>query len=120
MRHSSIPKWRQCTRQCLRTYTSTFKLYRVCYFRLYKVCPWCGFEFDCYHYHDICPYCGHPNMDIGNNPNGIGNNPNGNIGNNPNTNVSNDPPPQPGFVLFPELLLPTSELALFPELAFYA
>jgi hypothetical protein len=28
-------------------------------------------------------------------------------------------PVQPGFVFFPELLLPTSPLSLFPELAFY-
>jgi hypothetical protein len=32
---------------------------------------------------------------------------------------NDDDPPVPGFVFFPELLLPTSTLALFPELAFY-
>lgn len=79
------------TKKCVKTYTTSFKLYKVCCFRLYKVCPCCGCEFD-YHYFDgECPGC----------------------------RDNDDPPPQPGFVFFPELLLATSPLALFPELAFY-
>lgn len=83
------------TMQCVKTFQSEFKLYRISYYCLYKVCPWCGCEFECYEYNE-CPNCGNP----------------GNDGDDPD-------PPQPGFVLFPELLLPTSQLAMFPELAFY-
>lgn len=86
--------WPPSGKECLCTYTSIFKLYKVSYYRLYKVCPQCGCEFDCQFYED-CPVCS------------------GNPGNNPD-NI----PPQPGFVFFPELLLATSPLELFPELAF--
>ncbi|SDF60479.1 hypothetical protein [Sporolituus thermophilus] len=93
-----IPNWPlpKSTKKCVKTYTSTLKLYEVSFFRLYKVCLWCGCEFDYYNFHGVCPFCG-------DNPNG--------------DNI--DDPPQPGFVFFPELLLATSPLALFPELAFY-
>lgn len=82
--------------ECKGIYSSTFKLYKITYYRLYIVCPVCGCEFDC-ELNEICPYCE-------NNP--------GNPGNH------NSNPPQPGFVFLPELLLPTDSLALFPELAF--
>lgn len=96
--YSGVPNWHlaKSTKKCIKTNTSIFKLYEVCYFRLYKVCSWCGCEFDYYFFHGVCPCCG----------------------DNRNIDNSNDPP-QPGFVFFPELLLETSTLALFPELAFY-
>ena len=95
--YSGVPNWHlaKSTKKCIKTNTSIFKLYEVCYFRLYKVCSWCGCEFDYYFFRGVCPCCGD------------------------NPNINNNDPPQAGFVLFPELLLPTSELALFPELAFY-
>lgn len=99
MRNSGYCYYPKYTRECIATYSSTFKLYEISYYRLYMVCPLCGCEFDC-DLNEICPYCE-------NNP--------GNPGNpgNPNSN-----PPQPGFVFLPELLLPADSFALFPELAF--
>ena len=95
---SNAPNWQLAkpNKKYIKTYTSNLKLYEVYYFKLYKVCPWCGCEFDYYFFHGICPCCA----------------------DNPSSNNSDDPP-QPGFVFFPELLLATSPLALFPELAFY-
>ena len=84
------------TYECIKTITLTFKLCYVSTYRLYTVCQRCGCEFDYYYFQGICPYCG----------------------NNLILNYIDDPP-QPGFVFFPELLLETSPLALFPELAFY-
>lgn len=87
--YSGTPNWHlaKSTKKCIKTYTSILKLYEFYFFRLYKVCSWCGCEFDYYYFHGVCPCC--------------------------------DDPPQPGFVFFPELLLETSPLTLFPELAFY-
>lgn len=85
--------WLKPTIKCVKTYQSVFKLYKITYYCLYQVCPCCGCEFECCGYYK-CPYCG-------------------------NSVNNGDDPPQPGFVLFPELLLPTSQLAVFPELAFY-
>ncbi|XEQ93846.1 hypothetical protein SCACP_27430 [Sporomusa carbonis] len=79
----------KCTKKCIKIYEANFKLYRVCHYRLYKVCPRCGCEFDYYCY-CVCPCCG-------DNP---------------------DEPPEAGFVFFPELELETSPFTLFPELAF--
>lgn len=96
--YSGVPNWHLAkpTKKCIKTYSSTLKLYEVHFARLYKVCSWCGSEFDYYFLHGVCLYCGDkPNID------------------------NSDDPPQPGFVFFPELLLETSPLALFPELAFY-
>ena len=92
VRYSCASDWNllKPTKKCIKTYTSFLKLYEVCSFRLYKVCPWCGCEFDYHYYQGECPCCG-----------------------------DDDPPPQPGFVFFPELQVETSSLALFPELAFY-
>lgn len=81
------------TKKCIKIYCSKIKLYEFCFFRLYKVCSCCGCEFDDYFFHGVCPYC--------------------------DEKLNIDDPPQAGFVFFPELLLPTAELALFPELAFY-
>ncbi|GMB00878.1 hypothetical protein PIPA1_36770 [Pelosinus sp. IPA-1] len=96
--YSGVPNWyfSKSTKNCINTYTLTLKLYEVYFTRLYKVCLWCDCEFNYYFFHGVCPYCGDK----------------------PNFNNSDDPP-QPGFVFFPELLLATSPLALFPELAFY-
>ena len=80
----------QCTRKCVKTYKLIFKVYKIYYYRLYRICSWCGYEYD-YELYPSCPCCG---------------------------NSLVDDPPQAGFVLFPELLLETSPLKLFPELAF--
>lgn len=86
-RQCHLPK---CTKECIKTYKSTFKLYKLCRYRLYKVCPWCGHEFDYYFYH-ICPCCG-------DNPDGA---------------------TDGLFIFFPELEVETSPSRLFPELFFY-
>lgn len=86
-KHWGLPR---PTKEYVEAYKSEFRLYRICYYRLYRVCPWCGCEYDCALY-SVCPSSA-----------------NGNPGN----------PPEPGFVFFPELLVETSSLSLFPELAF--
>lgn len=43
-------------KKCVKTFTSTFKLYRICHYRLYKVCPRCRHEYD-YHRYGMCPKC---------------------------------------------------------------
>lgn len=40
------------------TYHACFKLYKVCYTRLYKCCPHCGHEFDYHKHRGCCPHCG--------------------------------------------------------------
>lgn len=41
---------------CVKTFTCTYKLYRVCTYRLFKVCPRCGHEYD-YYKHPGCMKC---------------------------------------------------------------
>ena len=101
----------QPAKKCVNSYSLTFRLYKVSFVRLYKVCPLCGCEFDCHYFHGVCPYCG-------DNPNS--GNPNGDTPSDDNLNNDNsNDPSQPDFVLFPELLVETSPLTLFSELAFY-
>lgn len=79
----------KCTKKCVKTYRQIFKLYKVCHYQLYVVCPYCGCEFD--HRRHLCPCCG-------NSPN--------------NSNPGS-------FIFFPELQVETSLSQLFPELFFY-
>lgn len=75
------------TEECLRTYEQIYELYDI---HLYKVCSWCGLEYD-YYPRCTCPCCGD----------------------------FSDDPPAGGFVFFPELEVETSLSRLFPELFFY-
>ena len=54
------PKFCGCkpTKKCLKTFDCTFKLYRLSYCRLYKVCQSCGHEYDFHHHVGVCPRCG--------------------------------------------------------------
>lgn len=54
------PKFCGCkpTKKCLKTFDCTFKLYRLSYCRLYKVCQSCGHEYDFHHHGGVCPRCG--------------------------------------------------------------
>jgi len=45
-------------KECIKTYKSYYKLYRICHYRMYKVCPCCGHEFDYYRHRGTCPKCG--------------------------------------------------------------
>ena len=45
-------------KECIKTYKTYYKLYRVCEFRLYKCCPCCGHEFDYHSHRGTCPKCG--------------------------------------------------------------
>jgi hypothetical protein len=45
------------TRECVKTYKTYYKMYRICTYRLYKVCSHCGAEFDYYHQRGLCPSC---------------------------------------------------------------
>lgn len=45
-------------KECIKTYKSYYKMYRVCQYRLYKVCPCCGHEFDYHKHRGMCPKCG--------------------------------------------------------------
>lgn len=45
-------------KECVKTYKSYYKLYKVCQYRIYKVCPCCGHEFDYHRQRGVCPKCG--------------------------------------------------------------
>lgn len=44
-------------KECVKTFTCQYKLYRICMYRLVKVCPRCGMEFDYHHHRGMCPHC---------------------------------------------------------------
>lgn len=46
-------------KKCVKTFKSVYKLYKVCQYRLYKICSCCGSEYDFYRYNCHCPRCGH-------------------------------------------------------------
>lgn len=50
-------KMPKCKKECVKTFTTQYKLYRTCCYKLYKVCNRCSHEFDYYRYH-TCPHCG--------------------------------------------------------------
>ena len=64
------PKLCNCKpmKKCLKTFDCTFKLYRISFCRLYKVCQSCSHEYDFHHHGGVCPKCGakffHANMDM--------------------------------------------------------
>ncbi len=45
------------TKECVKTYKTYYKMYKISTYRLYKVCPHCGLEFDFYGCRGICPRC---------------------------------------------------------------
>ena len=45
-------------KECVKTYKSYYKIYKVCQYRLYKICPCCGHEFDYHKHRGTCPKCG--------------------------------------------------------------
>jgi len=45
------------TKECVKTFTSCYKLYRICHYKLYKVCHRCGHEFEYHHHQGMCPKC---------------------------------------------------------------
>jgi hypothetical protein len=45
------------TKECVKTYKTYYKMYKICTFRLYKVCTRCGLEFDYYGCRGMCPRC---------------------------------------------------------------
>lgn len=45
-------------KECVKTYKSYYKIYKVCQYRLYKICPCCGHEFDYHKHRGMCPKCG--------------------------------------------------------------
>lgn len=45
------------TRECVKTYKTCYKMYRICTYCLYKVCSRCGAEFDYYAHRGLCPRC---------------------------------------------------------------
>jgi len=45
------------TRECVKTYKTYYKMYRICTYCLYKVCSRCGAEFDYYAHRGLCPHC---------------------------------------------------------------
>lgn len=47
-------------KECVQTFKCCYKLYRICYYRLYKLCPHCGHEYDHHQHQGMCPKCGHP------------------------------------------------------------
>jgi hypothetical protein len=45
------------TKECVRTYKTYYKMYKISTYRLYKVCSRCGAEFDYYGHRGLCPRC---------------------------------------------------------------
>lgn len=44
-------------KECVKTYKCYYKLYKISHFRLFKVCPCCGVEYDYHHHRGMCPRC---------------------------------------------------------------
>ncbi len=44
-------------KECIKTFTCVYKLYKTCRYRLYKVCPRCSYEFDHHQHRGVCPKC---------------------------------------------------------------
>lgn len=42
------------TKRCDISYNSLYKLYEITFFSLYRVCQWCGYEYQ-YYFHGECP-----------------------------------------------------------------
>lgn len=51
-----IPKMK-CEKECVKTFTCTYKLYKICCYKLYKACPRCHYEFDYHKHGGMCPRC---------------------------------------------------------------
>lgn len=52
-----IPKYKCKTeKKCVKTFSATYKLYKICQYRLYKCCTRCGHEYD-YEEYKACPRC---------------------------------------------------------------
>lgn len=45
-------------KECVKTYKTYYKVYKVCQYRMYKICPCCGHEYDYHRHHGMCPKCG--------------------------------------------------------------
>jgi len=45
------------SKECVKTYKTYYKMYKICTYRLYKVCCRCGTEFDYYGHRGMCPKC---------------------------------------------------------------
>lgn len=52
-----VPKVSPPTKECVKTYKCCYKLYKICHYKLFKVCPRCGHEFDHHHHQGMCPKC---------------------------------------------------------------
>ncbi|MGI6092015.1 MAG: hypothetical protein ACOYD5_03290 [Negativicutes bacterium] len=52
----NMPKMK-CEKKCVKTFKCTYKLYKICCYRLQKVCPRCGHEFDYHRHRGMCPRC---------------------------------------------------------------
>lgn len=50
-----IPKPEKC---CIKTWKSCFKLYKICHYRVYIICPHCNCEYDYRYHRGCCPKCG--------------------------------------------------------------
>lgn len=55
VKYSCRPK--NCCKRCIGTYVTKYKVYENCCYSVYKVCNYCGAEYDHKKYH-ACPKCG--------------------------------------------------------------
>lgn len=52
-----MPKMKCKTeKKCVKTFSCTYKLYKVCTYKIIKVCPRCGCEYE-HGRHPVCPKC---------------------------------------------------------------
>ncbi|CUH95458.1 hypothetical protein P22_1529 [Propionispora sp. 2/2-37] len=55
--YCDIPKMPKMEKECVKTFKCVYKLYRICQYKVFKVCPTCGHEFDSAYHHGVCPKC---------------------------------------------------------------
>ena len=52
-----MPKMKCKTeKKCVKTFSCTYKLYKICTYKMIKVCPRCGNEYE-HDRHPACPRC---------------------------------------------------------------
>ena len=43
-------------KKCIKTFNCTYRLYKICFYKVVRVCPRCNHEYD-NEWHPVCPKC---------------------------------------------------------------